>query len=64
MTASVATALTSLLMEHVPRDLEDATATSRRFMLAVFVVGYGLDYDERYRNLDCIATLAPHVYAD
>ena len=27
-----------------------------------FVVGYGLDYSERYRNLPFVATLAPHVY--
>jgi hypoxanthine phosphoribosyltransferase len=27
-----------------------------------FVVGYGLDYDERYRNLRCVGTLAPAVY--
>lgn len=27
-----------------------------------FVVGYGLDYGEKYRNLRCIGTLAPHVY--
>ena len=28
-----------------------------------FVVGYGLDYAQRYRNLRVVATLAPHVYA-
>ncbi len=27
-----------------------------------FVVGYGLDYNGRYRNLRSICTLAPHVY--
>lgn len=28
-----------------------------------FVVGYGLDYDGRYRNLTDVGTLAPHVYS-
>jgi hypoxanthine phosphoribosyltransferase len=28
-----------------------------------FVVGYGLDFDERFRNLRVIATLAPHLYS-
>ncbi len=28
-----------------------------------FVVGYGLDYDERYRNMSFVGTLAPHVYS-
>jgi hypoxanthine phosphoribosyltransferase len=28
-----------------------------------FVVGYGLDYDERYRNLRSIGTLSPHIYS-
>ena len=27
-----------------------------------FVVGYGLDYAQQYRNLRCVGTLAPHVY--
>ena len=28
-----------------------------------FVVGYGLDYGEKYRNLRVVGTLAPHVYS-
>ncbi len=28
-----------------------------------FVVGYGLDFDERYRNLRDVAVLAAHVYS-
>ena len=27
-----------------------------------FVVGYGLDYAEKYRNLPFVGTLQPHVY--
>jgi hypoxanthine phosphoribosyltransferase len=30
----------------------------------VFVVGYGLDYGERFRNLPYVATLRPEAYAD
>ncbi|WP_460445390.1 hypoxanthine phosphoribosyltransferase [Angustibacter aerolatus] len=28
-----------------------------------FVIGYGLDYAEKYRNLPFVGTLAPHVYS-
>ena len=29
-----------------------------------FVVGYGLDYGERFRNLSFVGTLRPEVYGD
>ena len=29
-----------------------------------FVVGYGLDYNEKYRNLPFVGILSPEVYAD
>ena len=28
-----------------------------------FVVGYGLDYDEKYRNLSYVGVLKPEVYS-
>lgn len=30
----------------------------------VFVVGYGLDYDERFRNMPYVGTLKPEVYTE
>jgi hypoxanthine phosphoribosyltransferase len=46
----------------------DALHTSVKYVgfdiPAEFVVGYGLDFAQRYRNLRVVGTLAPHVYAD
>ncbi len=39
-----------------------SAGTLRTFSEDEFVVGFGLDYRERYRNLRDIGTLAPHVY--
>jgi hypoxanthine phosphoribosyltransferase len=42
----------------------DVDIRYRGFQLPpVFVVGYGLDYDERYRNLPYLATLKQEVYS-
>jgi hypoxanthine phosphoribosyltransferase len=41
----------------------DVTVTYTGFDIAdEFVIGYGLDYAESFRNLPFIGTLAPHVY--
>ncbi|HEY9412527.1 MAG TPA: hypoxanthine phosphoribosyltransferase [Jiangellaceae bacterium] len=45
-------AKTSVAVNYVGFDIPNA-----------FVVGYGLDYAEKYRNLRVVGTLAPHVYS-
>jgi hypoxanthine phosphoribosyltransferase len=43
-------------LAEVPIDFRGFTIPDR------FVIGYGLDYDERYRNLPYIGVLKPSVY--
>ncbi len=50
-----------LLEKPVPRD-ESLNANYVGFRIPnEFVVGYGLDFAERYRNLPCIGTLRPEL---
>jgi hypoxanthine phosphoribosyltransferase len=47
-------------VQQVPLDIK-----YRAFEIPpVFVVGYGLDYGERFRNLPYVGTLRPEVYRD
>ncbi|HYT79494.1 MAG TPA: hypoxanthine phosphoribosyltransferase [Actinomycetota bacterium] len=47
-------------VQQVPLDIK-----YRLFEIpSVFVVGYGLDYGERFRNLPFVGTLRPEVYRD
>jgi hypoxanthine phosphoribosyltransferase len=69
--------LVNSLRNRSPRSVEIATLLRKPEALAMpvepkyvgwdipneFVVGYGLDYQERYRNMREIGTLAPHVYS-
>jgi hypoxanthine phosphoribosyltransferase len=69
--------LTSNLSSRGPASVEIATLLRKPEALTMpvdvkyvgwdipneFVVGYGLDYRERYRNLRDIGTLSPHVYS-
>ena len=55
---------TCVLLEKKSRRAEKITADYVGFDVPdAFVVGYGLDYAERYRNLPFIGILKPEVYA-
>ena len=43
-------------LAEIPIDYRGFTIPDR------FVIGYGLDYEERYRNLPYIGVLKPSVY--
>lgn len=52
------------LMDKPSRRKADITADYSCFEVPdAFVVGYGLDYDEKYRNLPYIGILKPEVYS-
>lgn len=52
----------ALLEKPSRREVEVSVKYPGREIPDEFVVGFGLDYDERYRNLDSIAVLKPEVY--
>ena len=55
---------TCVLLEKKSRRAEQITADYIGFEVPdAFVVGYGLDYAERYRNLPFIGILKPEIYA-
>ncbi|MEY4386304.1 MAG: hypothetical protein RLY20_1587 [Verrucomicrobiota bacterium] len=54
---------TCVLLNKPSRRVEDVKPDYVGFEIPdVFVVGYGLDYAERYRNLPFVGVLHPHVY--
>ena len=56
---------TCVLLDKPARRRVEYEADFRAFVIEdVFVVGYGLDFAGRYRNLPYIAVLRPEVYAE
>ena len=52
-----------VLLDKPSRRVEKVRADYVGFEIPdVFVVGYGLDYAERYRNLPFVGVLHPHIY--
>jgi len=56
---------TCVLLDKAARRVEKIQADYVGFEIPdLFVVGYGLDYAERYRNLPFVGVLHPHIYKD
>jgi hypoxanthine phosphoribosyltransferase len=56
---------TCVLLNKAARRAEEVEADYIGFEIPdYFVVGYGLDFAERYRNLPFVGVLHPHVYKD
>ncbi len=54
---------TCVLLDKPPRRIENIQADYAGFEIPdLFVVGYGLDYAERYRNLPFVGVLKPDMY--
>jgi len=54
---------TAVLLDKPSRRIEKIYADYVGFEIPdVFVVGYGLDFAERYRNLPFVGVLHPHIY--
>ncbi len=56
---------TCVLLNKPSRRVEKINADYVGFEIPdLFVIGYGLDYAERYRNLPFVGVLRPHVYKE
>ena len=56
---------TCVLLNKAARRVEKITADYVGFEIPdFFVVGYGLDFAERYRNLPFVGVLRPHIYQE
>jgi len=56
---------TCVLLDKSSRRVEKIRADYVCFQIPdLFVVGYGLDFAERYRNLPFVGVLRPHIYKE
>ncbi|MBX3051780.1 MAG: hypoxanthine phosphoribosyltransferase [Caldilineaceae bacterium] len=56
--------IVTLLDKPDRREVDIAVAWTGFSIPNEFVIGYGLDYDERYRNLPYIGILKPEIYTE